>query len=182
VERQVPLQLDLGYRITALWLVGVYARFGVGDFGRAWHDRCELSSEDFGSRYECAARVYRLGAQGQYRLFAGEPVTPWLGVGLGWEALQATLQDDVNERTLTFSGLEFLNVQAGLDLSPSSVFSFGPYAEASVAEYHRRSLDCEPELPEVAGLTLCESSSAEIVETAPHGWVTIGVRVRLGPL
>lgn len=74
VERQVPLQLDLGYRISALWFVGVYGSFGVGDFGRSWHDLCELSGEDFGSRYECAARVYRLGAQGQYRLFAGEPI------------------------------------------------------------------------------------------------------------
>jgi outer membrane protein len=184
VEWQTFLWMDLGYRVSPRVFVGGYVSGGSASLGQSLYERCEISGDDYGAAWECDANVYRFGGQVHYRVFEEEPITPWVGAGLGWEVLTLVMAEDYVEESVTLSGFEILNIQAGLDFSALEILGLGPYAEASLGRYTSSTVECEPDLAYSIGTPrpACEQSSGSIDDRVMHGWGTIGLRLRLGPL
>jgi hypothetical protein len=146
VKSQVPVQLDAMYRVTPNVGLGAYLSYGFGQTG----DVCDFAGAD------CSARVTRLGVQATYS-FAGQQFLPWIGAGIGYE--WNTIDDGTDEAT--FTGWEFLNLQAGGDYKVNEQLSVGPYAMFSIAQYGDG---------EIGGF------SAPISDKKMHEWLSFGVR------
>jgi outer membrane protein len=166
---RTPFWIDVGYRLSPSTTVGAYAQLGFGGNGDACAGECDWTD-------------LRLGAQAQWRLAAGSGVSPWLGVGLGYEWLSfRTLvrvpvpepaPDDpefIPVRTAELLGGPELLLQGGLDFEVEDSFSVGPYASATLGQYLSDGLKCDP-----AGLG-CPVAPA-IDGSGFHAWLGIGLR------
>jgi len=160
LKAQIPIQLDLGYRVTPALTLGGYFAYGFGRVGGDFEDVCDLDG------VECTGRVYRVGLQLDYA-FRGPSATPWLGAGFGYEWTSFTGEGPGGEAEFSFRGIEFLNLQGGLDWKVGDRFSIGPFALLSVGQFSRYSVD--------AGDT---DESGEVPDQAFHQWLQLGVRGR----
>lgn len=147
-KSQIPIQLDVGYRVTPALTIGGYFAYGFANLGD------DLECDD------CSGRVYRLGVQLDYA-FKGGSMTPWVGGGIGYEWLK--LKDDATDDEITLSGFEYLNLQGGLDWKVADKFSVGPFALFSIAQYSKASEGGE---------------DFDIDNKAMHQWLQLGIRGR----
>jgi hypothetical protein len=175
VKGMIPLQLDLGYRVTQELSLGGYVMYGVGFVGDTISEPCDSADETPGVSASCSARDIRLGIQAQYHFAPAEKLDPWLGVGFGYEWL--TLGVDVSgggqsfELTSTGRGFEFINLQGGLDFKVARGLGLGPFLSFSMGQYSSASASCSG--------SLCDNSDTEsrdIDDKALHQWLLLGVR------
>jgi opacity protein-like surface antigen len=117
-QGQIPLQLDVLYRVTSRVRVGGYFSWGFGLPG----DACDGLG--------CSAAVTRLGVEGTYA-FAGRSFVPWVGAGIGYE--WNTI--DAGAEKASFTGFELLGLQGGADFAVSPRLSVGPYVAFSLGQY-----------------------------------------------
>jgi hypothetical protein len=115
---------------------------------------------------DCSASDLRFGVQGQYHLSPVETLDPWFGLGIGYESASMTAKAGGQEAKTSYSGLEFLNLQAGLDYKLSPAFGVGPFLSFSLGQYSSYDVT----VPGMGKL------SGSIPEKAMHEWLTIGVR------
>lgn len=152
---QVPIQLDLGYRIqdTAL-TIGGYLSYGFGSVAGITKDQCDLVG------VSCSTSSLRLGAQMLYSFGdAKQQMDPWIGLGLGYDSLTFKAVSDA-----TLSGAEFL-LQGGVDWKLSPQFNLGGFASYSLAQYSS-----------VSG----NGGSGTLTDKKMHEWFTIGIRGSFG--
>ncbi len=166
VSGQIPLQVDIGYRINPQVFVGGYLGYGIGFVG----DECDDLNAD------CNAGDLRFGGELIYHF---TPITEdnagWIGGGIGFESLRVEQKYDFGdsmEQTLT--GFEFLNFQVGYDIAISDKFRLGPYAMLTVAQYAEASYEADYGDVKVR-------QSDDIDDKAMHGWVMFGVMGTFGP-
>jgi outer membrane protein W len=139
----IPIWLDVGYMVTPNIMVGVYGNYGI------------VSLKDCSG--DCSASQLRFGVQGQYHISPAEKLDPWFGLGIGYEKMSVKAGGDDG----SISGMEYLNLQAGLDYKLSPAFGLGPFLSFSLGQY---------------GSASSGGVSADIPETAMHQWLTLGVR------
>jgi hypothetical protein len=166
IEGQIPIILDVGYRVIPQLFVGLYAQYGFGFVGDVIDAACDASSE-----ISCSAHDIRLGIEGHFHFMPGEKLDPWIGLGLGYEWLTLGVEGGGAEVSITASGFEFFNLQAGLDIAASEHFYVGPFLSVSFAQYSDLSVDCSSN-------NFCDGFGADgdIEETAIHEWLMLGVR------
>jgi hypothetical protein len=162
---QIPLQLDLGYRLNPQLFLGGYFMYGIAFAERA---ACGDSGEDF----DCSASDVRLGIQGIYHF---TPITEgsagWVGAGVGYEWASLTSGDGApGEVTFRLDGFEFVNIQGGYDFRVSDQFRVGPYGMFTLAQFSNQST-------EVNGSER-ESDADKVL----HQWLFVGVKGSFGPL
>ena len=145
VSGMIPIWLDLGYMVTPNIMVGAY-----GQYGFASVKNCPSGSD-------CSAHDLRFGVQGQYLVSPGEQLDPWFGLGIGYESLAGS----VDGADGSMSGLEFANLQAGLDYAVMPDLGVGPFLSMSFGQYSSQSAD---------------GDSSDISQTALHEWLTLGLR------
>ena len=150
---QIPLQLDVAYRLSEKLAVGGYFSYGFGSVGDAMDEDCRAFGVD------CTASSMRAGAQVLYAFSPGKQWNPWAGAGLGyeWNTVEAGSDEFV------FKGWEYLNLQGGLDYKLSEQFSAGPYLMLAIGQYDEA---------EILG------ESGDVPEKAMHSWLSFGVRGR----
>jgi hypothetical protein len=160
ISGAVPIWLDLGYRATPQIMVGIYGAYAFGFLGDTLDRAC-------GGGLDCSSHDIRLGAELQYHILPRQQADPWLGLGLGYEWLTFSASGGGQDGSITASGFEFVNLQAGVDFAPSDSanFGLGPFLAFSVAQYS--DVSCSG----AAGLA-CPGS----FETTTHEWLTFGVR------
>src|SRR5690606_22207614 len=118
----IAAQADFGYRFDPHWFVGLFGSAGVGLKGQACRedDPAPPSQEQnppVGSRCD-APNDFRLGVLGVLHLLSmTSDVSPWVGLGVGYEWLN--IAETLGRRTFvqTFSGLELFDLQAGVDFA-----------------------------------------------------------------
>lgn len=170
ISGQIPLWLDLGYRLDRHWFIGVYAQYGFGFAGGVIDDACDAA--DAFADVSCTASDIRLGIQAHYHfLNAASSLDPWLGVGLGYEWLSFGVDGNNAEVTITGSGFEFLNLQFGLDFKAAEHLVFGPFVSFSLGQYGDVSVDCSSPIGGCGGF-----SDYEIDDKALHEWLLLGLR------
>lgn len=148
---QLAFWVDGGYRISSWVFVGGYFHYGFvqGD--------CE----------SCSTINLRGGVQAQVHFRPGSGFDPWAGVGFGYEQLRST--DDMGPESKavkwTYSGFEWLNLQAGGDVMAVEGLAWGPFLSFSTGTF--RHLESRGPLIDV---------DDEVGESALHHWIVLGLR------
>ena len=170
---RVPLALDLGYRSSPPWWVGLRAEAGLGGFG----DECPTAAS-------CHFTDARLMAWVKHHFSPNSSTDPWLGVGLGYEWLSVVAQVALEavEPSLPFyqavsaqqtlSG-PLLMVQGGLGFDLGEDVRVGPYIGAALGRFVWTSFECPNELG-------CPDN-AFVDDGSFHGWLSVGVAGTHGP-
>jgi hypothetical protein len=147
----VPTWLDLGYMVTPHLMLGLYG---------------ELATlPDF------ETTRFRVGIQAQYHTVPLSWLDPWAGIAIGYESLKITetvftgLTSEA-EFSQTLKGMEFANLQGGVDFRFGSMFGVGPFVSLSLGEYFSGSASLQ-------GVAF--GSSGGIDHKALHEWLTLGV-------
>jgi hypothetical protein len=167
ISGQIPLWLDLGYRVTPNLMVGGYFSYGFGMLGDDFEDGCELLNSD------CGVADMRLGFQLQYHVQPGQSVDPWVGAGVGYEWLRVSVSPDGIDADSTGSihGFEFLNLQAGLDFPVGPGGGIGPFLAFTLGQYDTISSSCDG-----SACGTDDEDSEEVDDKALHQWLFLGVR------
>lgn len=154
VKSQIPLQLDLMFRVSPEISLGGYFSYGIGQVDYGGDGACDVA--------DCSGSVLRLGLQAFYTFNTASPqYAPWLGAGFGWEQANDTIELLGEKFESSYSGIEYLNLQGGMDFKVNPQFSVGPYFMLSFAEYSEA---------EEGG------TSFDITNKAMHQWFNFGVR------
>lgn len=174
VSYRVPFVLDLGYRISRAWWVGLRPEFGTGGFGT----ECPTGAN-------CNWTDARLGAVAKMHLDPMSHSDPWLALNVGWEwmrpSVSVLLPPEVTGLTSsqsvsakqTVSG-PLLELLGGLSFDFGENIHAGPFVSAAVGRYLRSSFDC----PSAA---LGCPAPAWIRDGAFHAWLSVGIAASHGP-
>ena len=162
VDAQVPLQVDALYRVNPRLALGAYFSYGFARTGGASSDVCGLPGAD------CSANVRRLGVQGTWAFAPHGKAEPWLGANIGyeWNTLEDT--DPTGTVKTEFKGWEYLGLQGGADWRLGEKVAAGPFLDASLGRYGEGNLSGS-----------FGSDGGSIDHKKLHGWITLGVRVKL---
>lgn len=147
----VPIWLDLGYRIDRSMFIGAYLQYAFGTVDGLADQLCTSFGED------CSTSVLRIGVEFLYKFMPDASFAPWVGIGIGYES--ASLDESAGPISVSteFNGFEFLNLQVGGDFKVGSNFALGPYLALSVAQYSS-----------VGGV--------DIATTKTHEWLQFGLK------
>ena len=170
ISAQVPLWLDVGYRLNSNLYLGAYFQYGFGVVNDDRQSTCRNANVD------CSASDIRLGVMGRYALGALGQATPWLGLGLGYEWTRFSLHESVlgTNTDGTSSGFEIANLQFGLDFPLSSRVVIAPFLSVSLGQYQSRSTKT------VAG-ALTTDVDQDYDKKSLHEWILIGARFAFAP-
>jgi hypothetical protein len=174
----VPLQLDVGYRVSQRVFVGGYFSYGTVEVG----DVCE--SDEFRFRagdqvadIACDSRDVRAGAEVTYHFSPPSEDAGWIGGGVGYEWLtirqRVSLDGQQRWNSDTFHGLE-AHAQAGYDFSATDSVRIGPYALVGIGRFSGISTEFEHDIED-------GRDSVPIDEKSQHGWVMFGLKASFGP-
>jgi hypothetical protein len=159
VSSRFPLWFDLGYRIDSHWYLGAFVQYG-------------FMSMPSGYCKKCSARDITVGAGATYHLMPHAFIDPWLGIGVGYESVSAT--ENTFGDTISFSGFQLCNVQAGVDYYVNHL-ALGPFVSLSVAEYSTSTITVFPD-PALGPGGQVSTAEGVIKGQAFHEWLTIGFR------
>lgn len=158
-----PIWLDAGYRVVPSLMIGVYAAYEFGNAGSSLSSACA----------DCGVHIGRVGLEAHYHFLPWRRLDPWLGAGIGYEALTVDFSAQGQDASVTMSGFELLQMQAGLDIAmtrPSDIwFALGPFVSFALSTYSDASCSGPG--------TRCDG----ITDTAMHEWLTLGLRGVLLP-
>ncbi|HVE85790.1 MAG TPA: hypothetical protein VND93_23205 [Myxococcales bacterium] len=154
----LPLWGDLGWRFNEHLVASAYLQWGLGLINDA-----SLSANSSASGSDVL-----IGLQATWSLTPERPVSPWVGVGAGYEWA------NFFERTDTFLGaLEFstqnrgfqLMLQAGADWRHETWPPLGPFLTVVIGEFQTSQLTS-------GGVTVTQ----DVTNPPVHVWVQLGVR------
>jgi hypothetical protein len=175
ISGMIPLQLDLGYRVSPAFSIGGYVMYGIGFVGDEISNNCDNADDVPGVNASCSARDVRLGVQAQFHFLPKKKLDPWLGVGLGYEWL--TIGEDISgggreaDFSATGKGFEFINLQGGLDFKVTPGLALGPFLSFSIGQYGSTSTSCSGN-----GCAGVATESGDIDDKAAHQWLLLGVK------
>ncbi len=162
ISHKIPIWLELGYRFNPSVWGGLYLELAPASVESAF---CPNGG--------CSANNVRFGLDLQFHLAPRQQVDPWVGIGVGYEVLNAESGLDLDGDGIadvtgdsSYSGWELPLLEAGVDFAASPRASFGPYLSWSVARYTDTRVSA-PGFPEV---------SSSIGSRATHGWIEIGIK------
>ena len=157
MKSQIPIQLDVNYKLTPSIAVGGYFSYGFGSVGDALSPLCDASG------VSCSLSDMRLGVQGLYSFMPGKSWNPWLGLAVGYEWAKFSMDVGGTKGSFTYSGFEFATLQAGVDFNLAKSFALGPFVSYGLGQYSSVSSSGA-----AAGTTMGDK--------AMHEWLQFGIR------
>lgn len=171
LKGQVPIWFDAGVRLFSHVFVGAYLGIGVGIPGE--NEVCAEFDRGLGECSQSALDL-RLGLQAIYHFRPPGKLDPWVGIGFGYElanlSTTAEIDQERAEVSETVSGLEMVNLQAGLDIPIGKKVGLGPFLTWTAARYGSASSECSGDCGDFVGV------DGDIENTTTHGWLFIGAR------
>jgi hypothetical protein len=156
---QVPVFVDLGWRLSPAVFVGGYGSIALGPGSERFErDTCLTT---------CRTLSVHAGAQVHVHLAPRRRVDPWLGIGVGYESLTTAGSPAVDAR-----GFEIARPAAGVDLRLSPLVAGGLFVDGTIVAYTSAESD-------LAGITPNRSQvpfKEELDRPYIHSWVTFGIR------
>ena len=160
---QIPIRLDVGWRINSHFYVGVYGGYGFG--------AVNLDSEQGKScaqlGVECSISFIDFGVMGAYHVRPDQAFDPWVGLGVGYEMVKTRQTTSSVDTKGGFSGPTFVDVQLGGDYKASPNVSIGPFVGFAVGQYSKCTGDAA-------------ASGCAIDTKTLHEWFTLGVKGTFG--
>lgn len=154
---QLPIWLDVGFKLSPHFVLGGYAQLGFLLFKSA-NARGGCPDD-----VDCSGTDLRFGAQFQYTFAPAAPTRVWLGAGAGYEILRTSVDGD----SFSYHGWEFFNGQVGVDFATGPAAAVGPFFAFTSARFDRYSSD-------FGGQT--DSGKITSGSRAFHNWVFLGIR------
>ena len=122
----IPLGVAGRYWFTPNVSAGAYFQWGSA----------LLASPGFDGIAGTSGYDLRLGIEFAYGFAPEAALDPWVSVGTGWEWTQYSGTKGTGEiASVSMSGWEYLNVQAGLEFKLTPVFGIGPYVGFVAGNY-----------------------------------------------
>jgi opacity protein-like surface antigen len=171
VGGQVPVWLDAGYRFNHDFYLGAYFSYGFGVVNDDRQNVCRNANVD------CSASDLRVGLMGRVHLPPLAQLSPWLGLGVGYEWGSFTLEQSAIGSTSTdssWSGFEFANLQVGADYKVASKVVIGPFVSVSIGQFRHLSTTLTTGNNE-------GTTDQDLAKTSLHEWILIGARVAFAP-
>lgn len=171
VSGQVPLWLDVGYRINGALYLGGYFQYGFGIVNDDRQNGCRNANVD------CSASDIRLGVMGRYALGWLGSTIPWVGLGIGYERVNFSVHQSLIASTdtdSTSSGFEIANLQFGLDYPLTSRMVVAPFISVSFGQYQSNSTKT------TIGST-ATTVDQDFDKKSVHEWFLIGARFAFSP-
>jgi PEGA domain len=156
----IPVQLDLGIRISGVIFLGAYFSYGFAG---------STDAATCGSGFNCSPSTLRFGGEIHWHPLGNAPVDPWIGLGSGYEKMSISVSGDTTG-TFDVSGWEFGNLQLGLDFAIGSVVKIGPWVSFSIGQYSSGSISGGGNF-----------TGADIQNKTIHEWLMGGVRLVIIP-
>lgn len=126
---------------------------------------CSDADEDV----SCSGWQLRGGPVVMARIQPFSNLSPFVGVGTGYEWMTRSASTDTASSRETVHGFEYVNVQAGLDVKSRGEF-YGMFVSWSLGKYTKYSRSIESE-------ALGDSEdSGDIEDPRTHSWLSIGAR------
>jgi len=162
VSGAIPLVLEAGYRVNGNFTVGALFQYGLAQIK-------DGSTTGCGSGIDCSGSVVRLGIEALYNFNLDTALTPWVGLGTGYEWFTISASAGGQSASVTAKGFEFATLHVGGDYRVSPQFALGPFLSASLAQYSSASIDA----PGMSG-------SMDLTDKKMHEWIQFGVRGKFG--
>jgi outer membrane protein W len=160
IKGQIPIGLDVGYLATPNFYIGVTLQYGFGLVGSAGNGLCDQSG------VTCSTSDTSLGVGAQYHLSPTASFDPWIGLGLAYEWLDLSITAEGPTSSATGSGLQYVILQVGGDISVAQNIAAGPFVSFSAGQYSGVS-------QQLAGGA---TGSQDITNKSFHEWLLFGVR------
>ncbi len=162
IKGMIPLWLDVGYRLNPNLYLGGFFQFGVG-----------FSPSNCGTLISCSQNDLRFGLNAHFHILPAEAFDPWVGIGAGYEILNESgfAPSLATSFSSSFGGFEFANLQLGVDMKLSPVFSVGPYVAFTVGQLSNGSGTLTTPLGTV--------SLSGIQDKKIHQWLMFGLKGQL---
>jgi len=155
IEGEVPLWLDLGYRLNPAMYVGLSFQYA---FGFVPSDQCRAPAS-------CSVSDLRLDANFIYHLTPDQAADVWLGFGAGYEWLRLSASALGISVDGTAGGFEFANFQAGVDIAATPIFAVGPFVSFSLGQYRSVSFTGPG-----------QAMNGDLTDKSLHEWLVFGVK------
>ncbi|WP_375754840.1 hypothetical protein [Corallococcus exercitus] len=155
----VAPQVDLTYFFTRQLSLGGYFQYG---FASGPNDDCV-------DGVKCKSKVMRFGIDLDYHFRPDGFVSPWVGVGVGYEIGTAETGEGATRIWGKLEGYDLGHAHFGVDLQLTRSIAVGPYISASVGQYTKFSASLG-DLRADRDLTDDEKQI--------HVWIQPGVRVQ----
>jgi hypothetical protein len=177
ISNAVPIWFDAGYRLLPSLYLGAYFAYGFGSVPGNAQSYCSAPG------LSCSLTDLRVGVDVQYHFLPASWLDPWVGLGAGFEWLNASWQKQGRgspvfgglstgdlDHDSQLSGWELVNIQAGLDYRFGAHWGVGPFVMLSFGQF---------------GSFSDTSYSDPVEDKAIHEWLVFGVRgvldIRLRP-
>jgi hypothetical protein len=155
----VPLWFDLGYRVGPTVSFGAFFQYGFGVLNTS------SNGSDAGcktSGVSCSASDLTFGADFAVHLSPDGSLDPWLSAGIGYEVTNISVASTSKSTYKgSYSGIQLINLQAGVDYKVLRRLGVGPVIIFSLDEY----LSCSE-----------SGTSCSVPDKAAHEWLTFGLR------
>ncbi len=171
---QLPFEVGVGFKPNPNIYLGGYLTFGLGGEGseEQMAAYCDDDDADLENDIACTALSLRAGIEGQYHFKPAGEVNPWVGYGIGFEAVDASVSDTnsgYSEATYT-SGITWAKLQVGVDFRGDPL-GVAPFMEGAVGRYTSART-------EINGV---ETFSGDLDDPGFHAWLTFGARLVFFP-
>ena len=157
ITAEVPISLDLGYRINRRFVVGLFGQFAFGFVNESHTIPCD-------DGVSCSARVGVIGADLVWNSLPGALAAPWIAVGAGteWSTIK---QSGRIQTSATNRGPTYAVLRGGADFAIGHGLSVGPFASLSFGRYQTETLSGE-----------VANGQPTFTATAVHEWLVFGAR------
>ena len=162
ISGAVPIVLEAGYRINANFTVGALFQYALMQVKNNDTTGC-------GGAVSCSGSVLRLGIEGIYNFNLDTPLSPWVGLGTGYEWMGIDLSSGGQSGSVSTSGFEFVTLHAGGDYHVNQQLALGPFVSFSLAQYSSESISG-------GGMSM----SMDVPDKKIHEWLQIGIRGKFG--
>jgi hypothetical protein len=156
----VPFGIQIGYRIAGVVFVG--GTFTYGPFGSpssSLYPPCAQSG------VSCNSYFLRGGFSVQWHPLGSRGLDPYVGIGMSYEWLSITVNNNGLAGTGQFSGFNWAEIPVGVDFRLSKAVRLGPFIDFTLGEYR------------TATVSQPSTISNNISPKALHFWLSFGVRL-----
>lgn len=141
----IPVWVEAGYRFNRNVSAGLFAQFSRG------------FSANCPNQADCSTGDMRFGAQAAYSFMPSSTISPWAGLGVGYEFLSWSRAGADSSA----KGIEYGNLQLGADWNVNPHSSFGPFAAMTFGKFSSQSSG---------------GVSSSYTDTGMHSWMQFGLR------
>jgi hypothetical protein len=145
----IPIVIEGAYRFNRNLSLGL-----AGQYAYMMTKNCTTGAS-------CSATDYQFFLEGIYNARMGSTIDPWVGLGIGYEHLSLNESAGGSSQDVGVSGLGLASVQVGGNFLAAPQVEVGPFLSFSVGKY---------------GSASAAGYSGDIMNTAFHEWLQIGVR------